>query len=371
MQRVPLIRHNLHSAVRSNDFTFFKTLQVRAFTTGTNYVAYLSEIHDDADSILHSLDDLNMGLVYLHQQAFKTVYENVRTNAADREKTRQALVRVDIAQQKQVAEMSIDKILNAVTALIEQQPEHCREVVTNIWMVGVTIVVDSVQTCLMALNALESVDDDFIMLEYLKQDVQCAVEVACTALKGVLNLMSSSPEPIFYTPKHRTSSVGSESSSWLARLSTILSPGSGFGSSPQLFRKSFSFGVPGNIRGSISSLGQVPTSPMNINAPEPSPSMVEKGFGGIKSVCAADRESIASEASTRSASGRSSKWFSADSETSGQPRGIARSGDSQSHSNSNTRNMGSERGGPWSTDCKDITSAKRYASPVSLESIEV
>ena len=71
-QRVALVRHNLHAARRSGDFHFFKTLQANGFVDGTNHVATLSEeLGDEADVVLASMDNLNAGLAYLYQDAFK------------------------------------------------------------------------------------------------------------------------------------------------------------------------------------------------------------------------------------------------------------------------------------------------------------
>ncbi|KAG2168387.1 hypothetical protein JADG_008126 [Aureobasidium aubasidani] len=45
-QRIALVRHNLHAAHRSGDFTFFKTLQAQALFDNTNHVATLSATDD-------------------------------------------------------------------------------------------------------------------------------------------------------------------------------------------------------------------------------------------------------------------------------------------------------------------------------------
>lgn len=67
-QRIALVRHNLHSARRTNDFTFFKSLQAHALLGGTDHVALLqSSLGDQADTVLSTLDNLNAGIAYVHQ----------------------------------------------------------------------------------------------------------------------------------------------------------------------------------------------------------------------------------------------------------------------------------------------------------------
>lgn len=73
-QRIALVRHNLHAARRTGDFTFFKTLQAHALIEGTDYVATLNDVlGDDADTVLSTLDNLNAGIAYVHQDAFKSI----------------------------------------------------------------------------------------------------------------------------------------------------------------------------------------------------------------------------------------------------------------------------------------------------------
>lgn len=78
-QRVALIRRSLHAASRSGDFTFFKTLQAAGVLEGTNRVAQPSaSLDDDADIVLAAMDNLNTGLAYVHQDAFKNVFDNLK-----------------------------------------------------------------------------------------------------------------------------------------------------------------------------------------------------------------------------------------------------------------------------------------------------
>jgi hypothetical protein len=167
MQRIALVRHNLHAASQTSDITFFKTLQAHAFLEGTDYVAVLTSLlDDDTDTVLHTLDDLNAGMAYVHQDAFTSVYDNIRANIAAKSCARHANTAVDVSQQRQVADFGIDKMANAAVTLVENQPPHCQEAVANVWLIGATIIVDAVQVCVSELDILERRMDDFIVLEY-------------------------------------------------------------------------------------------------------------------------------------------------------------------------------------------------------------
>jgi hypothetical protein len=239
MQRVSLIRHNLHAALRTDDFAFFKTIQAQAFLEGTDYVAIVSLMHDDADSILHAIEDLNLSLAYVYQDAFKSVYDSVRNSSADKNpRSRHAIVKVDISQQKQIVDIAVDKIVSSVSTLIEQQPESVRDVVASAWIVGVTVIADALQVCSLSFVKLEHLDrlDDFIHLEYSWQDVQTAVEGSVNALRGALHLMSTSSSPDsrqkdVESGSRRSSSISS-ASSWIRRLSTAISNGVGASNPP-------------------------------------------------------------------------------------------------------------------------------------------
>jgi len=79
-QRVALVRHNLHSARRTTDFIFFKFLQAHALIDGTDHVSILySKLGDNADAVLSTLDNLNAGIAYVHQDAFKAFYDGAKT----------------------------------------------------------------------------------------------------------------------------------------------------------------------------------------------------------------------------------------------------------------------------------------------------
>ena len=174
------------------DFTFFKTLQAQVFLDGTDHVAILSSLlGNDVDTVLHTLDDLNAGLAYVHQDAFKSVYDSIRSAISEDSSNRHAKTRVDISQQKQVADFGIDKMANAAVSLIQEQDPSCQEAVANVWLFGATIVTDAMQTVLAQMDRLEGIMDDFILLEYSWQMVQTSTEAAVAALRGIFNLMAS------------------------------------------------------------------------------------------------------------------------------------------------------------------------------------
>jgi hypothetical protein len=232
MQRVALVRHNLHAACHTTDFTFFKTLQASVFLENIDYVSTLLGLFSEgADTILHGLDDLNAGLAYVHQDAFKTVYDNIRASINEEDGSRRAKIQVDISQQKQVTEFGIAKMFNSAITLIEQQPPNCQEAIANVWIIGTTIIADSIHTCLLQMDKLDSILDDFILLEYSWQMVQTAVEASVSALRGIFSLMAPSDPGLSPTPgagvgdiSHRTS-MSSTTGSIFKRLSTVLSHG--------------------------------------------------------------------------------------------------------------------------------------------------
>lgn len=193
-QRIALVRHNLHAASRSGDFTFFKTIQAQGFVDGTNHVATLSAVlGDDADVVLSGLDDLNSGIAHMHEEAFKTVYDSLKTSLADNDKLDTLAGRsnlfVDSTMQKQMANNAIDKMTNSAIALISQQPQRAQETAANVFITGTTIIADCIEVCHKQMHVLESNMDDFIQLENSWNTVKEAVGCAITALKGVFSLM--------------------------------------------------------------------------------------------------------------------------------------------------------------------------------------
>jgi hypothetical protein len=113
---------------------------------------------------------------------------------------------------------------------------------TSVWTTGVTIIADALQVCSLAFVKLEHLENlnDFIYLEYIWQDVQSAVETSVIALRGTLNMMSSSTssQKEGDMPGRRNSSISS-ASSFFRKLSTAFSNGVG-SSTPSSRRSSYS-----------------------------------------------------------------------------------------------------------------------------------
>ncbi|QIW95195.1 hypothetical protein AMS68_000713 [Peltaster fructicola] len=226
-QRIALIRHNLHAAGRSGDFTFFKTLQAAGFMEGTNHVAALSTLlEDDADTIMAAMDNFNAGLAYAHQDAFKNVYDNIKTNLGhegeDKMKDARTKFFVDSIMQRNLADLAIDKSTSSVINLINQQPIEAQEACTNVWITGITIIADSVHVTLRQLDSLEAKMDDFIRMEESWNVVKAAVVCSITGLKGVFELMDPNLPSNKSSP--RNSSIASASASVFRRLSNAFTP---------------------------------------------------------------------------------------------------------------------------------------------------
>lgn len=195
-QRIALVRHNLHAARRTNDFTFFKTLQANAIIDGTDHVAILhSVLGNDADQVLSTLDNLNAGIAYVHQDAYKAVYDSAKSamyKANNSASSCRSLLRVDICQQRDIADHAIDKTANSAVQLIHAQPAHCQDAVANAWITGATIIADAVCVCLNEMETVENSLDDFIRLEYSWNSIQSSVDAAISALRGIFSLMERS-----------------------------------------------------------------------------------------------------------------------------------------------------------------------------------
>ena len=195
-QRIALVRHNLHAARRTGDFTFFRMLQAHVLINGTDHVAVLQGmLGDQADSILSTLDNLNAGIAYVHQDAFKAVYDGVKATmykTGNSPSSRRSLLRVDVSQQRDMADHAIDKTTNSAIHLIEAQPLHSQDAVANAWITGATIIADAVAVCLQQMDEMESWMDDFIRLEYSWTRIQNSVDAAVSALRGIFNLMAGS-----------------------------------------------------------------------------------------------------------------------------------------------------------------------------------
>jgi hypothetical protein len=218
-QRIALVRHNLHSASRSGDFGFFKTLQAAGLMEGTNHFATLTaSMGDDADTLLAAMDNLNGGLAYIHQDAFENVYKNLKDSMREEDKADRSKLYVDIAMQKNMAEMAVDKLSNSAIALINQQPAEVQDQAANVYITGLTLVADCVEVVIKQLNSVDAKMDDFIRLEESWNTVKGSA-IACNAgLKGVFYLMDTTdPQGDKVAPP---SSIASAGSAMFRRLST-------------------------------------------------------------------------------------------------------------------------------------------------------
>lgn len=218
-QRIALVRHNLHAASRSGDFGFFKTLQAAGLMEGTNHFATLTaSMGDNADTLLAAMDNLNGGLAYIHQDAFENVYNNLKDSMREDDKADRSKLYVDIAMQKTMAEMAVDKLSNSAIALINQQPAHVQDQAANVYITGLTLVADCVEVVIKQLNSIDTKMDDFIRLEESWNTVKGSA-IACNAgLKGVFYLMDTTdPQGDKVVP---SSSIASAGSAMFRRLST-------------------------------------------------------------------------------------------------------------------------------------------------------
>lgn len=146
---------------------------------------------DSADAVLSTLDNLNAGIAYVHQDAFKAVYDGAKAAMhTDDKANRRSLLRVDICQQRDMADLAIDKTTNSAVNLIQSQPISCQDAVANAWITGTTIIADAVCVCLNEMNQVEHNIDDFILLEYSWNLIQSSVDSAISALRGIFSLMA-------------------------------------------------------------------------------------------------------------------------------------------------------------------------------------
>lgn len=237
-QRIALMRTSLHSASRSGDFTFFKSLQAAGMLEGTNHVAVLSsEMGDDADTLLASMDNLNAGLAYVHQDAFQKVYDGLKCSMrqeGDGEATaenKKAQLYVDITMQRNIADLAIDKMTNSAVALINNQSETFQESAANVWITGAMVIADCIEIILQQMQSLDTKMDDFIRVEESFNTVKAAVVSAVTGLKGVFWLMDTNGQPSSSTDNkldtsQQSASFASAGAGMFRRLSSAFAPSS-------------------------------------------------------------------------------------------------------------------------------------------------
>jgi hypothetical protein len=248
-QRVALIRSSLHSASRSGDFTFFKSLQAAGMIEGTNHVAVLSaEMGDDVDLLLAAMDNLNAGLAYVHQDAFQKVYDGLKSSMKEEgdgeasPESKRARLYVDITMKRNIADLAVDKMTNSAVALINNQSETFQESAANVWITGATIIADCIEITLKEMQSLDTKMSDFIRIEESLNAVKASVVAAVTGLKGVFWLMDTSHPSSTADMKPlaapRSASIASASASMFRRLSTAFAPSVNSAPSPATSRSS-------------------------------------------------------------------------------------------------------------------------------------
>lgn len=285
-QRIALVRHNLHAARRTGDFSFFKSLQAHALIEGTDYVALLNQtLGDNADGVLSTLDNLNAGIAYVHQDAFKAIYDNAKNNMHTGEESlasRRSLLRVDICQQRDMADHAIDKTTNSAINLIQTQPVDCQDAVANAWITGATIMADAVCVCLNEMNGLENHLDDFISLEYSWNSIQTSVDAAISALRGIFSLMTTTSQPAAPI-KNRNLSVSSAGSQEHSNSAATRSRNSSTASAFSMFKRAFSVSAPSGPPPPKSARSSLNSS-LNSSLPLPDPNA--RGFrASISAAC--------------------------------------------------------------------------------------
>lgn len=248
-QRVALIRSSLHSASRSGDFTFFKSLQAAGMIEGTNHVAVLSaEMDDDVDLLLVAMDNLNAGLAYVHQDAFQKVYEELKSSMKEEgdgeasPESKRARLYVDMTMQRNIADLAIDKMTNSAVALINNQSETFQESAANVWITGATIIADCIEITLKEMQSLDTKMTDFIRVEESWSAVKASIVSAVTGLKCVFWLMdtshSSSSADMRPVAAPRSASIVSAGAGMFRRLSTAFASGTPSAPSPASSRSS-------------------------------------------------------------------------------------------------------------------------------------
>jgi hypothetical protein len=165
------------------------------------------------------MDNLNGGLAFIFQDAFDCVYDNLKASIRDDDKpAKRSKLFVDIVQQKNMADLAIDKLSSSAIALIDQQAAHVQDHAANVYITGMTLVADCVQVILKQLDAIDANMDDFIRLEESRSIVKASVLAANAGLKGIFYLMDTTdPQG---DPAPRLMSIASASSAVFRRLST-------------------------------------------------------------------------------------------------------------------------------------------------------
>ena len=204
-QRIALVRHNLHIASSTGDFTFFKTLQADRFRTDCDHVASLrAALGDEADAVITSLDKSNAVIGFVHEDSFKKIFDLARRIADARRRSSlnatsgggvitdeaRTAFHYSIVEQRRIADSAIDKMVESAIACISQLPPAAQADAAHVFVTGTTFVADAMQICLQKMAAVEASIGTFAQHESAWAAVQLVVSAAVSALKGVFTLMS-------------------------------------------------------------------------------------------------------------------------------------------------------------------------------------
>jgi hypothetical protein len=156
--------------------------------------------------------------------------------------SKRARLYVDIAMQRNIADLAIDKMTNSAVALINNQSETFQESAANVWITGATIIADCIEITLKEMQSLDRKMNDFLRIEESLNAVKGSVVSAVTGLKGVFWLMDTShpSSPVDMKPQAapRSASFASAGAGMFRRLSTAFTPSTTSAPSPAHSRSS-------------------------------------------------------------------------------------------------------------------------------------
>lgn len=249
LQRVALVRHNLHIASSTGDFTFFKTLQANYFCTEVDHAANLRALlGEDAEIVLANLDKSNAVIGFVHEDSFKKIFDLARASVSRRsidsrrsgDEDARAAFNSSIIDQRRIADSAIDKMVESAISCISQLPLAAQDDAAEIFMTGATFIADAMQICLLKMSSFEHANGDFARHDNTWTHVQLVVGSAVSALKGVFTLMSdgrADNEDTAPSKPLRSSSIDAIARNLLRRLS-ISAVGSTSSHSPAASRRS-------------------------------------------------------------------------------------------------------------------------------------
>lgn len=232
-QRLAFVRHNLHTASITRDFSFFKCLQAFSLINASDHLSTLTSILGDddgqADSLILTLDKFNTVIACVHEDAFRNVYDSVRATFSDKpkkEKERQMLYHTEAASQRQMASNSIDKMFNSAVDAIRQHPQASQDSAAHVFITGCTFTAVAMEVALAELENIGQNLNDSSRLDSSWAVVQAAVAQTVSGMKGVFKLMADSDNGTVEEPQQkrheRSGSVDGYAKSMLRRMSTAL-----------------------------------------------------------------------------------------------------------------------------------------------------